>query len=90
MQRSSPPSTLDRLLAVSFGVKAVDAIAQSQPPYQYMVAWEGGQTQLKPLAQVMARIKAEKAAHQRPCAFPVDPQGGMVHTARSLGICLGD
>ncbi len=90
IQRSSPPSTLDRLLAVSFGVKAVDAIAQSQPPYQYMVAWEGGQTHLKPLAKVMARIKAEKATRQRPCAFPVDPQGSMIHTARSLGICLGD
>jgi ATP-dependent phosphofructokinase / diphosphate-dependent phosphofructokinase len=90
VQRSSPPSSLDRLLAVSFGVKAVDAIAQSQPPYQYMVTWAGGQTQLKPLAQVMARIKAEKATRPRPCAFPVDPQGSMVHTARSLGICLGD
>jgi 6-phosphofructokinase len=37
IQRSSPPTTLDRLLAVSFGVKAVEAIAQSQSPYQQMV-----------------------------------------------------
>lgn len=94
IQRSSPPTTLDRLLAVSFGVKAVDAIAQSQAPSQQMVVWKGGQTQLQPLAQVIEKIRAEKAARQaakRPaCAAPVDPQGFMVHTARSLGIYVGD
>jgi ATP-dependent phosphofructokinase / diphosphate-dependent phosphofructokinase len=94
LQRSSPPSTLDRLLAVSFGIKAVDAIAQSHPPYQYMVTWEGGQTQVKSLAAVIERIKAEKesrkAANQTPCAAPVDPQGFMVHIARALGIYVGE
>jgi ATP-dependent phosphofructokinase / diphosphate-dependent phosphofructokinase len=94
IQRSSPPSTLDRLLAVSFGVQAVDAIAQSQAPNQQMVVWVGGQTQLQPLAKIIAKIKAEKAArkiaNQPSCAAPVDPQGLMVHTARSLGIYLGD
>jgi ATP-dependent phosphofructokinase / diphosphate-dependent phosphofructokinase len=94
IQRSSPPSTLDRLLAVSFGVKAVDAIAQSQPPAQQMVIWESGQTQLKPLAEVIAKIRSEKAARrasQLPaCASPVDPESDMLHTARSLGIYVGD
>jgi ATP-dependent phosphofructokinase / diphosphate-dependent phosphofructokinase len=94
IQRSSPPTTLDRLLAVSFGVKAVDAIAQSQSPYQQMVVWKGGQTQLQPLAQVIEKIRAEKAARQAAklpaCAAPVDPQGFMLHTARSLGIYVGD
>jgi ATP-dependent phosphofructokinase / diphosphate-dependent phosphofructokinase len=94
IQRSSPPSTQDRLLAVSFGIKAVDAIAQSQTPFQQMVVWKGGQTQIKPLAGVIAKIKAEKearkAAKQVPCASPVDPQGFMVHTARSLGIYMGE
>jgi ATP-dependent phosphofructokinase / diphosphate-dependent phosphofructokinase len=93
IQRSSPPTTLDRLLAVSFGVKAVDAIAQSQSPSQQMVVWKGGQTQLQPLAQVIEKIRAEKAARQAAklpaCAAPVDPQGFMVHTARSLGIYVG-
>jgi 6-phosphofructokinase 1 len=94
IQRSSPPSTLDRLLAVSFGIKAVDAIAQSHPPYQHMVVWEGGQMQVKPLAAVVERIKAEKearkAAQKPPCASPVDPQGFMVHTAQALGIYVGE
>jgi ATP-dependent phosphofructokinase / diphosphate-dependent phosphofructokinase len=94
IQRSSPPTTLDRLLAVSFGVKAVDAIAQSQAPSQQMVVWKGGQTQLQPLANVIEKIRAEKAARQAAklpaCAAPVDPQGFMVHTARSLGIYVGD
>ena len=94
MQRSSPPLTLDRLLAVSFGIQAVDAIAQSQPPYQHLVVWAGGQTQITSLATVVAKIKAEKAArraaHQPPCAAPVDPQSMMLHAARSLGIYVGD
>ncbi|WP_309735005.1 ATP-dependent 6-phosphofructokinase [Chamaesiphon sp. OTE_75_metabat_556] len=94
IQRSSPPTTLDRLLAVSFGVKAVDAIAQSQSPSQQMVVWKGGQTQIEPLARVIEKIRAEKAARQAAkfpaCAAPVDPQGFMVHTARSLGIYVGD
>jgi ATP-dependent phosphofructokinase / diphosphate-dependent phosphofructokinase len=94
IQRSSPPSTLDRLLAVSFGVKAVDAIAQSQSPYQQMVIWKDGQTQIEPLARAIAKIRAEKAARkaaqQPPCASPVDLNGSMLHTARSLGIYVGD
>ncbi len=94
IQRSSPPTTLDRLLAVSFGVKAVDAIAQSQSPSQQIVVWKGGQTQIEPLARVIEKIRAEKAARQAAklpaCAAPVDPQGFMLHTARSLGIYVGD
>jgi ATP-dependent phosphofructokinase / diphosphate-dependent phosphofructokinase len=90
IQRSSPPTTLDRLLAVSFGVKAVDAIAQSQSPSQQMVVWKGGQTQLQPLAQAIEKIRAAKAVNLPACAAPVDRQGFMVHTARSLGIYVGD
>jgi ATP-dependent phosphofructokinase / diphosphate-dependent phosphofructokinase len=94
IQRSSPTSALDRLLAVSFGVKAVDAIAQSQAPYQQMVVWVGGQTQLQPLATIIAKIRAEKkarkAANQPACASPVDLQGFILHTAKSLGICMGE
>jgi ATP-dependent phosphofructokinase / diphosphate-dependent phosphofructokinase len=90
IQRSSPPTTLDRLLAVSFGVKAVDAISQSQSPTQQMVVWKGGQTQLQPLAKAIEKIRAEKAVNLPACAAPVDPQGFMLNTARSLGIYVGD
>jgi ATP-dependent phosphofructokinase / diphosphate-dependent phosphofructokinase len=90
IQRSSPPTTLDRLLAVSFGVKAVDAIAQSQSLSQQMVVWKGGQTQLQPLAQAIEKIRAAKAVNLPACAAPVDRQGFMLHTARSLGIYVGD
>jgi ATP-dependent phosphofructokinase / diphosphate-dependent phosphofructokinase len=94
IQRSSPTSALDRLLAVSFGVKAVDAIAQSQAPYQQMVVWVGGQTQLQPLATIITKIRAEKearkAANQPACASPVNPHGFILHTAKSLGICMGE
>jgi ATP-dependent phosphofructokinase / diphosphate-dependent phosphofructokinase len=94
IQRSSPPSTLDRILAVSFGVAAVDAIAQSYPPYQNMVVWQGGRTQIKPLAKVIEQIQSQKAARraakQPPCASPVDLQGFMLHTARALGIYVGE
>jgi ATP-dependent phosphofructokinase / diphosphate-dependent phosphofructokinase len=90
IQRSSPPTTLDRLLAVSFGVKAVDAIAQSQSPSQQMVVWKGGQTELQPLAQAIEKIRVAKAVNLPACAAPVDRQGFMLHTARSLGIYVGD
>jgi hypothetical protein len=59
-----------------------------------MVVWKGGQTQIEPLARVIAKIRAEKAARkaakQPPCASPVDLNGSMLHTARSLGIYVGD
>ena len=85
IQRSGTPSSYDRLLAASFGKKAVDLIAEAK--YNQLVVWQNGEVQIQPLDKVVAHIKQ---CHQRNiCPNPVDPDGFLVQTARSLGIYLG-
>lgn len=88
LPRSSPPSSSDRLLAVAFGIKAVDLIARGSENLQQMVVWEKGEVHSQPLQEVMARLK--QAKQKSPCAAPVDPKGFRVHAARALGIYLGE
>jgi phosphofructokinase-like protein len=76
IQRGGQPSARDRLLASAFGVHAVDLIAQGK--FDRMVAWWHRAVIDVPLAEAVA------APHT------VDPDGPTVHTARGLGICLGD
>ena len=85
IQRSGTPSSYDRLLAATFGKKAVDLIAEAK--YNQLVVWQNGEVQIQPLDQVVAHIKQR---HQlNICPNPVDPDGFLVQTARSLGIYLG-
>lgn len=85
LQRSRPPLSLDRLLATVYGIKAVELIEAED--YDRVVVWRNGHVESIPLKPV---IKIIKKCHQANiCAFPVDPQGFMVKTARSLGIYLG-
>jgi 6-phosphofructokinase 1 len=86
LQRSRTPSSTDRLLATLFGVKAVELIEQEQ--YDQLVIWQQGQVHSKPLEPVIAAIK--RCHQEKVCAYPVDPNGFMVKTARSLGIYLGE
>jgi 6-phosphofructokinase 1 len=76
LQRGGMPSARDRLMASIFGVHAVDLIARGA--FDRMVAWSARRAIDVPLAEAVA------SSHQ------VDPEGPMVHTARGLGICLGD
>jgi len=76
LQRGGMPSAQDRLMASIFGVHAVDLIARGV--FDRMVAWSGRRAIDVPLAEAVA------SSHQ------VDPEGPTVHTARGLGICLGD
>ena len=76
VQRGSQPTYNDRLLASAFGVRAVDLIAQGK--FDRMVAWKNRQV-------VDVPIEAAIAAYQA-----VDVNSSMVHTARALGISLGD
>lgn len=92
LPRSSPPSSLDRLLAVQFGVKAMDLIAEGE--FNKIVIWENGDVRSKSLPEVMKKMQQEKqrreAAGEPPCASPVESDGSLVHTARALGLCFGD
>lgn len=76
VQRGGTPIAQDRLIAAAFGVHAVDLVAQGK--FDRMVAWWNRQVIDVPFAKVIDRPRT------------VDPDGTMVHTARGLGICLGD
>ncbi len=76
VQRGSPPTYRDRLLATAFGVKAVDLIEAGQ--FDRMVAWKNRQV-------VDIAIEDAIAAYHA-----VDPNDTLVHTARSIGISFGD
>lgn len=76
IQRGGIPSPLDRLLACSFGVAAVDAIAEER--YDCMVTWQNRQVVTVPIAEAISTYQA------------VNPEDTLVKTARGLGICFGD
>ncbi len=76
LQRGGMPTPRDRLMASIFGVRAVDLVAEER--FDRMVAWSGRNVIDVPLQDAVASHRA------------VDPAGPLVHTARGLGICLGD
>jgi 6-phosphofructokinase 1 len=75
-QRGGISSPLDRIIASAFGVAAVELVAKGQ--YDRMVTWQNRQVLSVPIEEAIANYRA------------VDPNDGLVKTARGLGICLGD
>ncbi|MCB1650516.1 MAG: ATP-dependent 6-phosphofructokinase [Alphaproteobacteria bacterium] len=76
VQRGSSPTHNDRLLAQALGVKAVDLI--NEGAFGKMVAWQNRQAVGVPVEDAIKVCRT------------VDPQGFLVHTARSLGVSFGD
>ncbi len=76
LQRGGMPTDRDRLMASIFGVHAVDLIAAGK--FDRMVAWSGRQVVDIPISEAIAGYKA------------VDLDGPLVHTARGLGVYLGE
>jgi ATP-dependent phosphofructokinase / diphosphate-dependent phosphofructokinase len=76
VQRGCSPTHNDRLLALALGVKAVDLIAEGQ--FGQMVAWQKMRAVGVPITEAIRECRV------------VDPAGGLVHTARALGISFGD
>ncbi|HCQ71018.1 MAG: 6-phosphofructokinase [Alphaproteobacteria bacterium] len=76
VQRGGSPNHNDRLLAQNLGVHAVDLIAKGR--YNRMVGWQN---------RGVTDVAIEDAV--KVCRT-VDLNGTRVHTARALGICLGD
>jgi len=76
VQRGGTPGMRDRLVASAFGVHAVDLIAQGK--MDRMVAWQHGQVVDVPLSEIAGITRA------------VDPFGTIAHTARGLGIYIGE
>lgn len=75
LQRGGGPNAYDRLLALRFGAAAVGLIKDAA--YGCMVALDPPNILAVPLGQAIAKIKT----------VPLDSD--VIHTARSLGICLG-
>lgn len=76
VQRGCAPVPADRLIASAFGVHAVDLVEQGK--FDRMVAWSNRRV-------IDISIEEAIASYQA-----VDLKGPLVHTARMLGICLGD
>jgi 6-phosphofructokinase 1 len=76
VQRGSQPTHMDRLIASAFGVYAVDLIDQGK--FDRMVSWSNRGVIDVPIEEAIE-------AYQE-----VDLSSPIVHTARALGICLGD
>ncbi len=74
--RGGSPTGYDRLLALRFGAAAVRAIAEGQR--SVMAALDPPTVRYVPLEQATSRMKN----------VPLDCD--TIHTARDLGICLGD
>ncbi len=76
LQRGGSPCAFDRILATQFGVAAVDLIKEQK--FGYMVASDYPKIVALPLKEAIASY--HYVEHNDP----------LVHTARGLGICLGD
>ena len=76
LQRGGDPTTLDRILGTSFGVKAVDLIVEGK--FGQMVSYQNSQVLSVPIASAVRRQKL------------VQPDSQMVETCRAIGISFGD
>lgn len=75
LQRGGTPSARDRLLASSFGVRAVELVAAGR--FGRMVAWRDRGVIDVPLSEVTIGSRA------------LDPDDPLIRTARGLGIYVG-
>ncbi|MBI3722869.1 ATP-dependent 6-phosphofructokinase [bacterium] len=75
LQRGGVPTPHDRILATRFGAGAVRAVQEKA--FGKMVAIDGAQMHLVPLAEAISKVKR------------VSPESELVWTARALGISLG-
>jgi phosphofructokinase-like protein len=76
LQRGGSPIAYDRLLALRFGAAAVDMVAEGR--FGTMVALDPPNVLSVPLEKATDHIKT----------IPLDSD--VLHTARSMGICMGD
>jgi len=76
LQRGGTPSPRDRILASSFGVHAVEMVAQGR--FARMVAWRGRGVSDIPLSDVTIGSRT------------LEPDDGLISTARGLGIYIGE
>src|SRR6266498_2503164 len=76
LQRGGAPTTLDRILATRFGVKAVQLANEGH--FGSMVSYQNYQVRHVPIAEAVNRLRL------------VPPNGELVQTARDVDISFGD
>lgn len=76
LQRGGWPSASDRVLALRFGAAAIGTLATTKE--SGMVAMHNNTVTLVPFSEVAGKTRS------------VPTSGGILETARSLGICMGD
>jgi 6-phosphofructokinase len=76
LQRGGAPTTLDRILATRFGVKAVQLANEGH--FGSMVSYQNYQVRHVPIAEAVNRLKL------------VPPNGELVQTARDVDVSFGD
>jgi 6-phosphofructokinase 1 len=76
VQRGSQPNVQDRILATTFGVKAVDLVAERD--FGKMVVWRNNQVESVPIETTIDTYNA------------VDPHGILIKTAKAMGIYVGE
>ncbi len=76
LQRGGSPTSLDRMLATRFGVKAVKLIEEGK--FGHMVSYQSYHVDSVLISEAVEKPRL------------VDPDGEIVSTARAVGICFGD
>jgi 6-phosphofructokinase 1 len=76
LQRGGTPTMLDRILGTSFGVKAVQLVAEGK--FGSMVSYNNYETRDVPIAHAVHKMRR------------VDPQSQIVQMARAVEISFGD
>ncbi len=76
LQRGGAPTTLDRILGLRFGVKAVELASTGE--FGQMVSYHHDEIRSVPIADAVHRLRL------------VSPRCQMIETARSVGVTFGD
>lgn len=76
LQRGGSPTSLDRILATRFGVKAVKLIEEKR--FGRMVSYQQYHVGSVPIEEAVRQLNL------------VDPGGEIIEAAKSVGICFGD
>ncbi|MDF1739262.1 MAG: ATP-dependent 6-phosphofructokinase [Verrucomicrobiales bacterium] len=76
LQRGGSPTSLDRVLATRFGVKAVKLIEEKR--YGRMVSYQQYHVGSVTIREAVRKLNL------------VDPEGEIVEAAKSIGVCFGD
>lgn len=76
LQRGGSPTSLDRILAMRFGVKAVNLIEEKR--FGRMVSYQHYHVGSVPISEAVRELNL------------VDPEGEIVDAAKAIGICFGD